>query len=292
MSHFHYLSDAFFKSVVYNQETLTFFLIGCYPHKYGHHEYPRIVRDTLKKYPGLNINVFLIDPSYDNGYIPNYINDAPVINNMYKKDNLSVMIYPYALIDKEYSREWNQLYQLCYNASHFKCSSIIFNFTGKNKNAFQYHPNIYISPPDCLGDVENDIQYYPVIELINNQPKIFNPEKIHDINAFLSSNNQIPIDKINFCHWKKTYILETIRNTYIKILNIIKMENDALEHGELPVYKKNSRLVYESIKHIIYRSIGKYQYKIEKILDEWMDSNTNELKKYILSKLNNYNIPI
>ena len=148
MSEFKTISDTLFRLAYDNKHNgmITLFLIGCYPHEGGnlHHEYPLILRNIIKKFPRLNISVYLIDPCYKSGHIPNYICDAHFEDGLYKKHNLSVMIYPYKLLNKTFSREWDRLYELCYIVAKFNCCSIIFNFAGINETRFDYHDQIHI----------------------------------------------------------------------------------------------------------------------------------------------------
>jgi len=281
MSQFSKISKTLFTEAQKNNGMISFFLVGCYPNKGGNpfHEYPLILRNMIEKYPGLNISIYLIDPEYKNGYIPQFLYNYEFNNGMYRKNNLAVMIYPYPLLDKSFSHDWDRLYELCKNVTTFNCSSIIFNFSGVNEIYFDYHPSIYFSPTDCLGNVENEIKYNPIIEIEEGIPKIFNPKDLNEIEALL--NSQIDNNKINFCYWKFSDILKLVNNAYLKIYNVVTSNRDY-------VYDKQSRLLHKSIDHLLYRSEGKYKNIIEKIIYEWINSETQTLKIYVKNKLDEY----
>lgn len=283
MSNFNKISYTLFEEARRNNGMIAMFLVGCFPNKGGnpHHEYPPVLKRLLENFPRCNVCVYLIDPSYKSGYIPQFISNAHYNNGMYKIRNLSTMIYPYEFLNKSFSYDWDRLYELCVNVSHFNCSSIIFNFSGVNEKQFDYHPSIYFPPTNCLGDVENDIQYNPIIEFEDRKPVIFNPKNLNDIEILLK--NQIDNNKLNFCYWRLSNLLSYINNTYLKIYTIVSTEKDC---------KLNDHNLHKNIKHILFRTQGKYETLIEKELYRWTYTQTNSLKTYIEEKLDSYLLTI
>ena len=273
---------------------IAFFLIGSYPHIGGNplHENPPII-DEVEASLDIPYMLFLIDPYYDNGYVPNYLQNCPENNGVYLYRKRRVVIYRYPLEDIEY----HQILELCNLVSYVNCSSYIADFTGANRVPITDNPAIYITPSNCLGDVTK-IGYNPIIELQGNKIQFMNPytieqiylenNKLRDEKNKYGSNILTPLlnRKIQFIGWCIKRLINRLTHSNLKILNKIENKNDKMlseiRGGKInPIYEKNIDIMNESIQHLFYRCGGRYLENVKEVVRKWKASDINSLKSFI-----------
>ena len=267
---------------------ISLFLIGCYPNIGGNplHENPPIV-DYIEKNLDIPYMMVLIDPYYDNGYIPNYLQDCPQHNGIYYYGKRRVIIYKNQLTDKEYT----SIVTLCNSLSYMNCASYIADFTGTNKHITTSNSAVYITPFNCLADVTK-IGYNPIIKIENKIIYFMKTHTMEDIyyenkkllgkNKYVSNFNK----RLQFINWSIIRIINNLSRSHLNILSKIKNKDDLMysyikKEYIKPVYNKTSDIYEESIRHLLYRCQG-YDLKLIKlVISKWLYSSYKSLEKYI-----------
>ena len=276
------------------QGMIAFFLIGCYPHIGGNplHENPPII-DEIEASFDIPYMLFLIDPYYDKGYVPNYLQNYPENNGVYHCGKRRVVIYRYPLEDAEY----HQILDLCNLVSYVNCASYIADFTGANRVPITDNPTIYITPSNCLADV-TEIGFNPVIELRDNKIQFMNPYTIeqiyHENNKLRDEKNKYGSNilssqlnrKIQFIGWCIKRLINRLTHSSLKILNKIENKNDKMlsvirGNRISPIYEKNVDIMGESIHHLFYRCGGRYLEYVKEVVNRWEASDINSLKSFV-----------
>lgn len=144
------------------------------------------------------------------------------------------------------------------------------------------NPRIWIGPSNCLANVSKRI-YNPVIE-INSEIGFMDLSKIE----FENYDNLIDIYKSDITkymisNWYNRFI-EIKLKSLIDILKYITFSDKIKDCDYSPEYllSDNSKLLDESISHILLRLSGNYnKYYIKYIINKWKSSSVNMLETFI-----------
>ena len=263
---------------------MAFFLIGCYPNIGGNklHENPPII-DYVETSLDIPYIMFLIDPYYSDGYVPNYLQNCPKHNGIYYYGKRRVVICEDSLKDYDY------ILKLCDYISYLNCASYIADFTGKNKLITSSNSSIYIAPSNCLGDVTT-IGYNPIITNKNNIIQFMKTDTIEDIyyqyKTLLKKNIPNFNKQLQFINWSIIRIINKMSKSHLNILKKVKNKDDTMysyikNKRVTPIYNKTSDIIDESIKHLLYRCQGYDIELIKLVVSKWLYSSYNSLKQYL-----------
>lgn len=264
-----------------NNEAYFFvFLIGSCPQRpESNHELPKIL-ETLNNYER-KIKCIYIDGDYSN-------ESKYELENRLGKD---CIIYPKSINYEDYS----MIIEFCHIAGILNNSlSMIFEFTGilrfeyeKNSNKVPY---LYISPSDCLADTEG-ILYNPIIETSDIGLSFYRPD-INNIGdqieyLFQEDTNESKLQRIKFVKEMISCMISDIKQVYRMLLNYIERK-DCFDVDHDIVFIKEIPYFYPSLELLKKRMIGYHSYKTRNIIDEFLNSECDNLEIYLKEKIQIY----
>ena len=244
------------------------FGIGSYPSNiHSNHDNPKIYYE-LKKNKELKVYRILIDPEYKNGDTNRFDENTFLYKN------------------KINYREYYMIIDFCNMMCHFKCLSIIMEFTNITRKLIENNNVVYICPNNCMANTDIPI-YNPIIEynIENNNYKFY---RLTDENLYIelkklmtSPMSKIILQKIKYINYTIVSNFLKINNIYLPILNFMKVKESFLMN-----FNKNSDTFERSLDQIKYRMNGYYKNDTEELINSFHISTDNNLENYINNKVN------
>lgn len=242
---------------------LFIFGIGTYPHRpESNHENTKFYM-RYKNDPRFDVYRILIDPDYKNQELSLDYDDKTII--------MSESV--------EY-REYYMILDFCNFASKFNCLSVIMEFTSIQRNTqFINLEKVYVTPSNCLANSET-IAYNPIIIENDNSLSFYTPSNtnLYIELQYLTSNikNNICMEKIEYMTYIIILNFLKINMIYRKMLCFMNVEED-FEMG----FSKNHENFERSIQQLLYRMGGYYKNDAKKIIEQFKDNVSNDLRIYI-----------
>ena len=260
-----------------NEEYFFVFLIGSYPQRpESNHELPKIL-ETLNKYER-KVKCVYIDSDYSK-------ESTSQLKERLGQDSI---IYPKSINYEDYS----MIIEFCHIAGILNNSlSIIFEFTGILR--FEYEretnktPYLYISPSECLADT-NDILYNPIIETSDIGLSFYRPN-LENIGGqieylFQEDINESKLQRLKFIKEMISFMVSDIKQVYRMLLNYIERK-DCFDVDHDIVFIKEIPYFYPSIELLKKRMIGYHSYKTRNIIDEFLNSECDNLEIYLKERI-------
>jgi hypothetical protein len=171
--------------------------------------------------------------------------------------------------------------------------SIIYEFTSimriEHEKITNKTPYLYISPSECLANTE-DIAYNPIIENCDEGLKFYRPcmNEIGNEIEYLFQGELIEV-KLNKLQFIKNIIdgyIHIIKDVYRMILNYIERK-DCFDVDYEPTFIKDTAYFYPSLELLKKRMVGYNSYKTQNIIDEFLNSECNNLEIFIKERIQN-----
>jgi hypothetical protein len=276
------------QNISYYQEKqeIFFFQIGCYPEyeKTLDHEYPHFIKQCEEK--NLNVNLILIDPHYKNFLENNEVRDR--IYNYGK----SIYVYDKIINPSEYLT----LVEFCHFISNFNCLSVIMEMTGIPRREYYLEehqkPYLYITPSNCSLNTEKSINC-PIFEKENFILDNVHPD-VSKVDRFIFERVEKEEDLYEKFDYTKELRLKhivskleerflEIPDFYLKCLTYMKIKPRDNPNIELNYNKDYS--LFNILKKNLYYRLYNYQYQLDRLFIDFMNSNYENLEVFIRKKI-------
>ena len=256
------------------------FFIGSYPQRpESNHEHPQSLK-YLQNFQERKIIRVYIDSDYTKEPLANLI-DRLGDNCFFHPHNINY-------------EDYNMILEFAHIAGILNNSlSIIYEFTSimriEHEKITNKTPYLYISPSECLANTE-DIAYNPIIENSDEGLKFYRPcmNEIGNEIEYLFQGELIEV-KLNKLQFIKNIIdgyIHIIKDVYRMILNYIERK-DCFDVDYEPTFIKDTAYFYPSLELLKKRMVGYNSYKTQNIIDEFLNSECNNLEIFIKERIQN-----
>ncbi len=250
------------------------FCIGSYPQrKESNHELPLILKKIRN-----NVKRIYIDAEYTNDNLVETINRLG--NNC--------LIHPYNINHDEY----NMIIEFCHIAGILnKSLSMVMEFTGILRMEYEKKENktpyLYITPSDCMINTD-DIICNPIFISNNNNIEFYSPN-INNLGNEIESlfQGDLTDEKLRKLEFVKCIIdnfVKDIKEVYRILLNYVERKHCFNVDHDI-VFIKDTPYFYPSLELLKKRMIGYNQYKSQNIINEFLNTECNNLEIFLKEQI-------